>query len=196
MSNGPKGESIDQRERELAEAFFHGDAEALRAHLELRGEESAARESLAAATGINDPTVVAELAGLGIRVDTLAALTLIPLIHVAWADGEMDQRERQAILDAAEATGSEKGSTSYRLLEIWTLEEPPMDLTNAWQAFIGALSTQLSSDEGERLRANLLGRAREVAAAAGSRLDRSPHVSAEEDACLQSLARAFSGQSR
>jgi len=41
--------------------------------------------------------------------------------------------------------------------------------------------------------AKLLGRAREVAAAAGDRLDRSPHVSRAEQDCLGSLSAAFRG---
>jgi hypothetical protein len=191
MAGERVGDGIESQEQALADAFYRGDAEALREHLELEGEEKAARASLAAATGISDPGVVAELAGLGIRVETLAALALIPLIHVAWADGEMEERERDAILDACMAIGSDKDSTSYRLLEIWTLEEPPPDLTNAWRAYIAALSAQLSRSEAGRLETNLLGRAREVAAAAGSSLERSPHISSEEEACLRTLASAF-----
>lgn len=182
---------LDDRARALGDAFFRGDAEALRARLDLASAEAAAREALREATGIDDAEVLAELAGLGIRVDTLAALTLIPLIDVAWADGEMDARERDAILAAAAATGTEPGSTSYRLLEIWTEEQPPPDLVQAWRLFIGALARQLDDARSKRLAENLLGRAREVAAAAGSRLDRAPHVSPEEEACLTALARAF-----
>lgn len=186
-------EAMERHEQRLGDVFYQGDAEEVRARIQLRAEEEQARRALAEATGIEDPDVLAELAGLGIRVDTLAALTLIPLIDVAWADGEMDQRERQAILDAASATGSEPGSISHRLLEIWTEEQPPPDLTEAWRRFIRALCGKLAQDEAGRLAANLLGRAREVARAAGSRLDRAPHVSPEEESCLAALATAFSG---
>jgi len=191
MAVDGKDGTLDQREQALGDAFFQGDAEALRARLSLESEEEAARASLAEATGIDDAEVLAELAGLGIRVETLSALTLIPLIDVAWADGEMDDREREAILAAAAATGSEPGSTSYRLLEIWTEEQPPPDLTRAWQLYIEGLCRTLDDDRCQRLAGNLLGRARDVAAAAGSRLDRAPHVSAEEEACLTALAKAF-----
>jgi len=190
MAKGAPRKGLGEHEQALGDAFFQGDAAAaLRAQLE--GEEATARGALGEATGIDDPDVLAELAGLGIRVETLSALTLIPLIDVAWADGEMDASERQAILDAAAATGSEPGSTSYRLLEIWTEEQPAPDLVNAWQMFIRALCGQLGNEASRRLARNLLGRARDVAAAAGSRLDRAPHVSPEEEACLAALAKAF-----
>lgn len=184
---------LDRHERRLGEVFFRGDAEDVRSQMMLRAEEEAARSTLAEATGIEDPEVLAELAGLGIRVDTLAALTLIPLIDVAWADGEMDAREREAILAAATATGSEPGSFSHRLLEIWTEEQPPPDLTEAWRRFIRALCARLEQDEASRLASHLLGRARDVAAAAGSRMNRAPHISADEESCLGALAAAFSG---
>lgn len=186
-----KRDELEGRQTRLGDAFFTGDAEAHREHLQLAMEEKAAQAKIAEATGIHDPSVLGELAGLGIRVETLSALTLIPLIQVAWADGEMDERERAAVLEAAAVIGLETDSTSYRLLEIWTLEAPPPDLTNAWRAFVKALQGQLESGEAKRLAKNLLGRAERVAKAAGDRLDRSPHVSEVERRCLDELRAAF-----
>jgi len=196
MSDGNKDRdqtTFESQQVELGDAFFAGDAEEHREHLQLVMEESAAREKIAEATGIHDPSVLKELAGLGIRVETLSALTLMPLVHVAWADGEMDESERAAVLEAAAVIGLETDSTSYRLLEIWTLEEPPPDLMNAWRAFVKALQTQLESGEAQRLAQNLLDRAERVAKAAGDTLDRSPHVSEVEQQAIDELRAAFEG---
>ena len=182
---------LDAPQQALGDGFFRGDARDLREHLQLQIEERAARDHIAQATGITDTKVLAELAGLGIRVDTLSALTLIPLIDVAWVDGDMDERERAAVLDGAVSTGIERDSTSYRLLEIWIEEAPPPDLTNLWRDFTRALCEQLTEAQIERLRANILGRARDVAAAAGDARDRSPHVSTTEEERLAELTRAF-----
>lgn len=178
-------------QKALGQAFFQGDARQYVQNLDLKLQERAARDDLRDATGIEDPAVLAELAGLGIRVDTLAALTLIPLIDVAWADGTMDAAERKAVLEGAIATGIQGGSTSYRLLEIWTEEEPPVDLRNAWAAFMREVCRELRADEIERMKQKILGRARDVAASAGSARNRSPHISPEEEASLASLAKAF-----
>jgi hypothetical protein len=183
--------ALESPDEQLTGAFYQGDAEGVRAHLQLKLEELSARREIATATGISDGEVLAELAGLGIRVDTLTALTLIPLIDAAWADGEMDERERDTILTAAGSAGIEAGSASHRLLEIWTLEEPPPDLTNAWKAYVHALCSQLSRHERERLEANILGRARDVAAAAGDASHRAPHVSEKEQRWIEELGRAF-----
>lgn len=182
---------LNPQEDRLSEAFFGGNAAGQREQLELKAEEQAARELISEATGITDPGLLAELAGLGIRVETLSALTLIPLIDVAWADGRMDGAEREAVLAGAASVGIEPGSMSYRLLEIWIEEEHAPDLTNLWHDFTRALCGQLSAGEVERLRENVLGRARAVAAAAGDAKNQSPHVSEIEEGCLAELAEAF-----
>ena len=189
-----RGRSVLHSEQErLGDEFFQGDAEEHRQHLQLAMEEAEARTRIAEATGIQDESVLAELAGLGIRVETLSALALFPLVHVAWADGEMDDRERGAVLEAAAVAGLESDSISYRLLEIWTLERPPVDLLNAWKGFVGALQGELEGTEAENLARNLLGRAERVAKAAGDALDRSAHVSDVEQKAIDELRSAFEG---
>jgi hypothetical protein len=190
MSSGGTGE-FDPHGRELEDAFFGGQAAGQRAHLALQAEDRAARDQIAEATGVADAALLAELAGLGIRVETLSALTLIPLVEVAWADGEIDDAERHAILAGAVSTGVEPGSSSYQLLEIWTLEKPPPDMRDLWKSFTRVLCAELSEAESSRLERNVLGRARAVAAAAGDSRDASPHVSVIEEGCLEDLARAF-----
>ena len=183
--------SLDSQQERLGDAFFDGTAAQQREQIQLQAEERAARDAIGEATGIDDPGLLAELAGLGIRVETLSALTLVPLIVVAWTDGDMDEAERQSVLTGATSAGIEPGTTSYRLLEIWIEEAPPPDLANLWHDFTRALCGQLPAAEAERLEQNVLGRARRVAAAAGDALNRSPHVSDLEESCLTRLAEAF-----
>ncbi len=185
------GKGLSNEDEALTGSFYVGDAESYRERLALQVEEQNAQREISEATGITDGEAVAELAGLGIRVDTLTALTLIPLIDTAWADGEMDERERAAILEAATRSGIDAGSTAYRLLEIWTLEAPSEDLINAWAGYVRALAKQLGSDGLARLRRNILGRARVVAQVAGDALDQSPHVSEQEERCLARLEATF-----
>lgn len=52
----------------------------------------------------------------GFDRDTLGVLLLIPLIHVAWADGQVDPREREAIVAAAQRMGM-MNPRAQRLLE-------------------------------------------------------------------------------
>ena len=183
--------SLQDRQQALEDAFYRKDTESYRVQLELRREEEDALEDLATASGISDEAVLRRLAGLGIRADTLAALTLIPLIEVAWADGKMDAKEREAVLSGAESTGIERESPSHGLLEIWIEDQPAPDLVDAWREFISTLCREFSNEQRTRLERNILSRAREVAEAAGGFLGLGPKVSKEERAVLESLERAF-----
>jgi len=182
---------LQDRQHALEDAFYRKDTESYRVQLELRQVEEDALEDLANASGISDQAVLRRLAGLGIRADTLAALTLIPLIEVAWADGKMDAKEREAILSGAESTGIERESPSHGLLRIWIEDPPAPDLVDAWSEFIGILCREFSGEQRAHLERNILGRARRVAEAAGGFLGLGPKVSKQESAVLESLASAF-----
>jgi hypothetical protein len=182
---------LDERSRALEDAFFPSHAGDYREAIRLRESELAAVGALREASGITDDATLRRLAGLGIRAETLAALTMIPIVEVAWADGEMDERERDAILGGAESVGIEPGSPSYGLLRIWTEDAPAPDLFAAWRDFIGSLKSELEDAECARLREKLIGGARTVAEAAGGILGLGA-VSAEEEKILSTLDRAFS----
>jgi hypothetical protein len=172
------------------EAAFFESADP-HAYFELRRSEQAAEARLANASGITDRALLLRLAGAGVRAETLAALVLIPLVQVAWADGKMDARESKAVLSGAESTGIDPKSPSHRLLRLWLEDRPAPDLMQLWGEFIGALCEQLSDHERQQLRKNLLGRARSVAEAAGALLGLGDPVSREEARVLDQLSRAF-----
>jgi hypothetical protein len=184
------GDPLDERRRALERAFFPSHAADYRQAIRLQEQEMAAVGALREASGIREEAILRSLAGLGIRAETLAALTMIPIVEVAWADGEMDEREREAILTGAESVGIEPGSPSHGLLRIWTDDPPAPDLFGAWRDFIAALRGELEAGEHRRLREKLVGRARAVAEAAGGILGEDP-VSPEERRVLESLERAF-----
>lgn len=190
------GRTLSDHGRSLEAAFFKDESERLRQELALRREEDEASEALAAASGISDADLLARLAALGIRAETLAALTLIPLVEVAWADGHMHARERDAVLRGAESSGIERGSPSHGLLEIWTRDRPAPEMMRHWNEYIRALAAELSPTQRKHLAQNVLGRARAVAEAAGGILGVGTRVSAEEESVLAELAKAFDGAAR
>jgi len=191
MPDDDRSARLDQR-RDALEAMFYGSpSEPLRRRLQLEQEEQEAKAALAGASGIADPELLQQLAGLGIRAETLAALTLIPLVEVAWADGHMDPREREAVLRGAESCGIERGTPSHGLLEIWTRDRPAPELVESWKAFSRALCSELSADQRGHLEEKLVGRARAVAEAAGGFLGLVSKVSREEASVLEDLEAAF-----
>ncbi len=137
-----------------------------------------------------DPSLTETLAGLGIRTETLAALTLIPLVRVAWADEHLDEEERRAVLRGAESVGIAQESPGHALLRAWLEERPDPRIFEAWRDFVAALCARLSIEGQLELREDLLGRAREVAEAAGGFLGvRS--ISRREETVLRELESVF-----
>lgn len=187
---------MQERGKSLEEAFFKKQHAEQLEKLRRKQAQAEAREALAAASGISDDTELLDrLAALGIRAETLAALTLIPLVEVAWADGKMDANERNAILRGAESSGIEPGSPSHVLLEIWTRDRPAPELMASWKGYIGALAGELSADQRWHLEEKIVGRARSVAESAGGFLGLGRKVSAEEERVLGELERAFGSRS-
>jgi hypothetical protein len=155
------------------------------------GKAASLRSELKEATEIVDAQLIERMMSLGIRPETLAALTLVPLVAIAWADDDMDPRERKSILDAAELTGLAADTPSHRLLHIWTYDRPAPAMLRLWREFVSSLRTHLSAEEHRKLGARILGRAKEVAAAAGTAREASPGISAPEQNLLDELERLF-----
>ncbi len=186
MANG----ILDDRRVALEEAFFHKENERLRAKLAAERVREATRAALAGEFGLSDEALLDRLIDLGIRIDTIEALMLVPLVEVAWADGKMEERERAAVLKGAAGSGLGPGSPGYSLLETWTQQRPPPDLLESWRSYMSALLVELSADQRQALEERILGRARAVAEAAGGFLGLAK-VSPEEEAVLAQLKRAF-----
>src|SRR6185369_12657844 len=124
----------------------------------------ATREELRKASGMTDDAVLDKLIGLGLRGNTIAALSLVPLIEVAWADGEIQDNERTAILQGAHGKGLEQGSDGYELLQSWLKRKPAPALIEAWEAYIKALTGQLNDEQNKLLKNQIVGFAKMVAA--------------------------------
>ena len=135
--------------------------------------------------------MLGQLVDLDVSSETLAALSLVPLIAVAWADGSLDAKERQAVLAAAEQLGLETKHPGYQLLERWLKQKPDKKLLAAWKGYAATLSQTLSEAAKEALKEELLGRGRAVAEAAGGLLGFGNKVSKSEQAVLDDLERAF-----
>jgi hypothetical protein len=178
----------------LEEAFFAAENEKLRQRLLAANEEKSQREALSAASGISDDAALNRLVSLNIRSDTLAALSVAPLVLVAWADGSIDDGERNAVLAGAESAGIGRQSVPYQLLEGWLTTPPSRDLLPAWTDYILAVSARLDVGDRQVLMAELLGRARRVAEVTGGFLGLGQKVSTAEEAVLAKLQGAFSAE--
>jgi hypothetical protein len=187
MSNEP----LDDRRRALEEAFFARQDAVLRQRLAEPAELRVRKEAFSAVSGITDPAVLDALVKLDISPETLAAIALVPLVAVAWADGSVDARERAAVLRAAGDAGLKPGASGHAMLEKWLESAPPAGLLDAWKGYIAAVTAGLDHAGRRALQAPIMDRASAVALAAGGFLGIGLRISDSEEKVLQDLAKAF-----
>jgi hypothetical protein len=189
MAPGPT-DDLRERGRNLEDEFFRRqDAQLLERLRERQGAETR-REALTRATGITNAAILDRLGQFGVEAKTVAALRLVPLVEVAWADGSLDANERGAVLARAQAFGIAPGSPEATLLEGWLDYPPDAALQSAWTQLVQGLCEVLPPAEVARMRSGLLEGARAVAGASGGVLGLGK-VSAAESAAIARLEGAF-----
>ena len=182
-------DALRERGKGLEDEFFRREDQKLLARLQEMRKTETSRGELAKATGITKPEVLDRLLQLGIQVETLAALSIVPLVEVAWADGSLDAKERAAVMQHASEGGIVKDSPAYALLEAWLQHRPTPKLHEAWKQLVIAIREQIGPDEAARLRGEIRERARGVARASGGVLGMGSKVSSAEAAILAELER-------
>lgn len=181
---------IRQASRLEDEFFAKQDAVLIEQRKKLLAMERT-QAALTAVSGIQNEAVLKKLMELNIYPDLLATLMLVPLVEVAWADGEIQDNERKAILAGASKIGMNQGSIDYTILEEWLKKSPPKSLLTAWIHYIEGLCESLTPAERENLQKNLLDQARSVAASAGGFLGLVSPISSKEKAILDQMTAAF-----
>lgn len=181
---------LGDRGRALEDEFFRQADRRLVQRLREEHESAASREALGKALGIKNTAILDKLLQLGVRAEGVAALALVPLVEVAWADGSIQAQERQGILERAEKSGVAPGSADHALLQGWLERRPPSKLLTAWSQMVEGLCEHMTPDQVKTLRADLIERARAVASASGGILGVGK-VSAAEADVIQKLESAF-----
>lgn len=184
------GDFLGDRRKTLEEAFFHAEEEKQLKKIRTELDKKSGRDELRQVSGISDEAVLDQLVATGVTGRTVAALSLVPLLRVAWADGKMDERERDAVLAAAQGKGIEVGSASFHLLHGWLDRAPSDELFESWKSYIRELSASLVAPQRTLLKNQIVGFARGVAESAGGFLGMKK-VSAEEEKAITEIQAAF-----
>ncbi|OGS23443.1 MAG: hypothetical protein A2297_01345 [Elusimicrobia bacterium RIFOXYB2_FULL_48_7] len=174
----------------LEDVFFLKQDMELRKKLKEMRELKETREALAAASGIQDDLVLDKFIELNIRPESIASLSLVPLVLVAWADGDVDLKEKEAVLSAVGKFGWGKDSWDYALLDRWLGHKPPAVMLEVWVHYVEALCKKLTAEETGHLKNEIMPHAKTVALACGGILGIG-RISAEEKKMLEKLSCAF-----
>ena len=182
--------TLEERGHALENQFYEKENQEKLAAMKAKLEVQRTKDELRKASGMSDDAVLDQLVALGLRANTIAALSLVPLIQVAWADGTIQDNERTAILQGAHGKGLEEGTDGYELLQTWLKRRPGDELFTAWESYIKALASQLNDEQNRLLRNQIVGFAKLVATAAGGILGFGK-VSASEEKVLHRIEAAF-----
>jgi hypothetical protein len=176
----------------LEQAFFVGDGVEVLAEFRRMTSSEQQKAALREVVQIQDDAFLNRLVTLDVRPETAVALRIIPLVFIAWADGEVQDSERAALLRAAGERGIAAEKAARRMLDVWLTTPPDPALLGAWKHYMGKMWPKFSPDEQWQMRQTLLTTAGEIAAAAGSFLGLTSGISAPERAVIDELEELLS----
>jgi hypothetical protein len=152
---------------DLEEAFFADQNARLLERLRAKAELAERRAMLRKVVGVEDDAFLDRLLALGITPERAMVLRLTPLVFVAWADGAVEPKEREAILHAAARHGLTVEEMGREVLGDWLERKPDPRILEMWKTYIRSVWTKFTDEERAKMRENLIATTREVAKAAG-----------------------------
>ncbi len=133
------------------------------------------------------------------EIEKLAALSLAPLVEVAWADGRITEGERQGVLEAANSMGLDQHSEFCRsTLRRWLHEAPPTEALEQWRRRLAPALEMSEARAARRIESRLLDEARRIAKMderpfeLGASLGAAAGITEEEQRVLDELAETLS----
>lgn len=152
-------------------------------------ERQALRAGLAEVIKLDDTEILDDLIALGFDKDNVGVLPIVPLVAVAWADGTVQSREREAILDLAEKRGVGPDTSAYKTLDGFLSKEPTSEYLHSCIYVLREIYDTLAPDQTQRAKRNLINFTRVVAEASGGVFGLFGNkVSGEEEKLIEEIA--------
>ena len=156
-----------KREAYLEEEYFRKKEFELLEKLKAVFKKQQDKEALRKASGVTNEEVLDRMVEINASGEGLAAFQLYPLVELAWADGDLSEREAASVLMAGEKQGLRPGTRPYEMLETRLRKGPDPEARKIWFAYAEEMRKHLTPRELDTLRNDLLERARGVVAATG-----------------------------
>jgi hypothetical protein len=177
-AHGPAQENTYFRQKE-AELLDH-----LRSEKKLETE----RKRIEEAIGVTDQSILQDLWELGYTCDTVMLLPLVPLLQVAWADGELSCRETERIRELAHVRGLMEGTPAFDLLERWLSRKPTDEFFLKTLGVIRNLLSVLCPEELNVVKQDLISCCTYIAQGSGAILGLGNTIGAVEQKLLADIA--------
>ena len=187
-------DAFKDRERGFEEDFFRKSDARLIEKMRNRARLDEVVAELAKVLQVENPELLRRVIDLGINMSTGSALLLAPLVQVAWAEGKVTDKEREAVLRLAAGRGVEKGTPAEAQLLGWLDRRPDDAVFRTAIEVIKAGLSRLPSNEREERIASIVQACREVSEASGGiakALGVGSGVSTEEQSVLDVVSGAL-----
>jgi hypothetical protein len=160
-------DNLQRRGQVLEDLFFQQRDQLLVERLHREMADQQAREALAHVSGIANEQVLQALVDQEIGPGNLVCLTMVPLVSVAWADGVLDEQERNTVNAVACENGIKPESAACELLNSWLVNKPKPELFDAWKLYVTSLKCTLDEAAFRQVAETIGDRAKSVAKSAG-----------------------------
>jgi uncharacterized tellurite resistance protein B-like protein len=178
------GPSIDEKKHFLSETAARR-AELL-SKVDTASERVAKRGAIAEAVGTTDTDIVDRIEALGLSGDSVRVLDVLPLVHVAWADGKIQKAERAAVLAILERRGIPSNSDACLLIESLLERRPSETFFSQSLALIRDLAARSGAET-----ADVVDLCARVAEASSGLFGFSGRTSDEEKSLIRDVAHAL-----
>ena len=172
------------------EYFLRAEAELLE-KVRVRAAKEAERRAMGEQHGVEDPEILAAFEEAGYDRHTVRILHLVPILQIAWVDGEISKAEREEILRLAAARGVDEASPAHARLLSWLDSPPSPEFFERTMTILARLIEALPEDREAAFQGEIMTSALKVASASGGFLGLGSKVSAEEKALLAHFAESF-----
>jgi DnaJ-domain-containing protein 1 len=177
--------------RATEEEYFRRKEKELIEKLKEKAAAEAHRKGLAEAIGLENRQILDVLQEMGFDRSTVTVLFLVPLLQMAWSDGEVSEEERSLILQAARTHSVEEGSPAYQKLLGWLQAKPGPVLFDRALTVIQDLLRFQTGEAREATGTKLIDACEKVAKASGGFLGLGSKISAPEQAVLRRVVSAI-----
>jgi hypothetical protein len=182
----PEDNIFAARGRAFEDDYFREQDRQLIEKMQHAAAAEDARQELERQTGVVDAELVDELQQLGVTPDTASLVPLIPLVQMAWAEGEITSAERELLVQSARVRGIGEGSVADRQLAAWMTRRPD-DVLFAKAGRLVAATLTAGTPQAEPVSAEALVAQCEAIARASGGIFGIGRISAEERALLSAI---------
>lgn len=174
--------------------FFRKENKALLEKMQQKKSASETSEAITHQTGAVAEDLATMLSTKGIQADMLPVLHLVPLLQVAWADGEIQDEERLLLEKAAAERGVTDGHPAYAKFQEWLTKPPSEQVYEGALTFIRLVLASQGSEEAQQTKENLENLTKTVAEVTGGLFGLFANTSSDEASVLASISKKLSGR--